>query len=260
MLTTMTEEDWAIVLKVFAASRSRRGDKGREDRMFLEALHYFVVHNITWRALPAQFGQWNSVWKRFWRLSRTGYLRSLLRGARDAERDRASRSDVRFHCGARPCLGSRRERGQNNQALGRSRGGFSTKIYLKTDFSGLPIAFHLTGGEASDSRNFETLLDLGPDTNLRAALGDKGYDFKSNREAARQRGICPAIPYRSNTKDVPAFFPKALYKARARIEQAVGKLKRFKRIALRCEKTARNYGSFVALALGFILIKSVHTA
>ena len=75
-----------------------------------------------------------------------------------------------------------------------------------------------------------------------------------------QRGICPAIPYRSNTKDMPPFFPKTLYKARARIEQAVGKLKRFKRIALRCEKTAQNYGSFVALALGFILIKSIHTA
>ena len=49
-------------------------------------------------------------------------------------------------------------------------------------------------------------------------------------------------------------------RARARIEQLVGKLKRFKRIALRCEKTARNFGSFVALALGFILTKSVHTA
>jgi transposase len=61
-------------------------------------------------------------------------------------------------------------------------------------------------------------------------------------------------------RDIPAFFPKTLYKARARIEQAVGKLKRFKRIALRCEKTAQNYGSFVALALGFILNKSVHTA
>jgi transposase len=129
---------------------------------------------------------------------------------------------------------------------------------LKTDFGGLPIAFHLTGGEASDSRNFETLLDIGPDLNPRAALGDKGYDSKSNRDAARQRGICPAIPYRSNTKDMPTFFPKTLYKARARIEQAVGKLKRFKRIALRCEKTAQNYGSFVALALGLILIKSVH--
>jgi len=97
---------------------------------------------------------------------------------------------------------------------------------------------------------------VGPDINPRAALGDKGYDSKSNRQA----GICPAIPYRSNTKDIPAFFPKILYKGRARIEQAVGKLKRFKRIALRCEKTAQNYGSFVALALGFILIKSVHTA
>jgi transposase len=118
---------------------------------------------------------------------------------------------------------------------------------LKTDFGGLPIAFHLTGGEASDSRNFETLLDIGPDIYPRAALGDKGYDSKSNREAARQRGICPAIPYRANTKDMPDFFPKVLYKGRARIEQAVGKLKRFKRIALRCEKTARNYDSFVAL-------------
>ena len=85
---------------------------------------------------------------------------------------------------------------------------FSTKIHLKTDFGGLPIALHLTGGEASDSRNFETLLDIGPDLNPRAALGDKGYDSKSNRDAARQRGICPAIPYRSNTKNMPAFSPK----------------------------------------------------
>jgi transposase len=131
---------------------------------------------------------------------------------------------------------------------------------LKTDFGGLPIAFHLTGGEASDNRNFDVLLDIGPDINPRAALGDKGYDSKSNREAARQRGVCPAIPHRCNTKDIPPFFPKVLYKARARIEQAVGKLKRFQRIALRCEKTARNYGSLVALALGFILIISVHTA
>ena len=125
----------------------------------------------------------------------------------------------------------------------------------------MPLAFHLTGGEASDSRNFETLLDLGPIITPRAALADKGYDAKANRDAARRRGICPAIPYRiQRQRDMPAFFPKILYKARARIEQAVGKLKRFKRIALRCEKTAQNYGSFVALALGFILIKSVHTA
>ena len=48
MLTTMTEQDWKIALQVFQASRSRRGDKGQDDRRFLEALHYFVVHNVTW--------------------------------------------------------------------------------------------------------------------------------------------------------------------------------------------------------------------
>src|SRR5687768_2738463 len=65
MLTGMTDEDWATVLQVFTASCSRRGAKGRNDRRFLEALHYFTVHNITWRALPERFGNWNSVWKRF---------------------------------------------------------------------------------------------------------------------------------------------------------------------------------------------------
>jgi transposase len=131
---------------------------------------------------------------------------------------------------------------------------------LKTDKQGLPIGFHLTGGEAHDSRSFETLLDLGPEITPRAAVADKGYDAASNRKAARERGICPVIPYRSNTKDKPAFFAKTLYKGRARIEQAFAKLKRFKRVAMRCEKTAQNYASFVGFACGLILIKSVHTA
>ena len=124
----------------------------------------------------------------------------------------------------------------------------------------MPLAFHLTGGEASDSRNFEILLDLGPDIAPRAAVTDKGYDSKANRDGARRRGICPVIPYKSNAVNRPAFFPKALYKARARIEQAVGKLKRFKRVALRCEKTARNFRSIVSFAAALCLIKFVHTA
>ena len=68
------------------------------------------------------------------------------------------------------------------------------------------------------------------------------------------------IPFKSSARTRPRFFPRALYRARARSEQLVGKLKRFKRVALRCEKTAQNYASVVALALGFSLVKSVHTA
>src|SRR5947208_930343 len=78
MLTGMTERDWEIVLDVFDAAQSRRGEPGHDDRKFLEAVHFFTVHNITWRALPAEFGNWNSIWKRFWRLSRPGVLEAFL--------------------------------------------------------------------------------------------------------------------------------------------------------------------------------------
>jgi transposase len=187
-------------------------------------------------------------------------IRGLLRRPRRDEPHGASGPDVRLHHCARPRLGRRCKRGQQDQALGRSRGGFSTKIPLKVDLDGRPLAFHLTEGQASDSPQFEIRLDRGPDITPRAAVGDKGYDSKANRSAARERSICPVIPFKVTARTRPAFFPKALYRARARIEQLVGTLKRFKRVALRCEKTAQNYGSVVALALGFILTKSVHRA
>jgi transposase len=78
MLTRMSEQDWTIALEVFAAVRSRRGDKGRDDLKFLQALHYFAAHNVTWRALPKEFGNWNTIWKRFWRLSQSGVFEAFF--------------------------------------------------------------------------------------------------------------------------------------------------------------------------------------
>ena len=106
----------------------------------------------------------------------------------------------------------------------------------------------------------QSLLDLGPDIDARAALSDKGHDSKANRAACRKRGIAPAISYKSNARNKPSFFPTALYKGRARIEQSVGEFKCFKRIALHCKKTQKNFLSFVARAATVILLKSVHTA
>src|SRR5215203_3315569 len=171
MLTRMTEEDWATVLEVFRACRSRRGGKGRSDRIFLEALHDFAVHNITWRALPETFGNWNSVWKRFWRLSRAGvfeaFFDALAATSYTAHLVQMLDSTVvRAHVSAAGAKG-----GQQDQALGRSRGGFSTKIHLKVDLDGRPLAFHLTEGQASDSPQFEVLLNLGPDITPRSASG-----------------------------------------------------------------------------------------
>jgi len=67
------------------------------------------------------------------------------------------------------------------------------------------------------------------------------------------------IPYRLNRRNIPKHFAVALYRGRARIEQMMGKLKRFKRVELLWEKTARNFRSIVAISAVFILIKSVHT-
>jgi transposase len=189
-----------------------------------------------------------------------GRLRSLLRRACRDEFVRAPDPDVRLDDRARACVGRRSKGGQEGQALGRSRGGFTTKIHAKSDASGDIIAFDLTGGEASDARHFNVLLDIGPDIRPRAVICDKGYASKANREAARARGIAPVIPHKANERDTPAFFASTLYKARSRIEQGVGRLKRFKRVALRCEKTVRNFRSIVAFAAGLCLIKFVHTA
>ena len=176
------------------------------------------------------------------------------------QRDRAPGTVLRQHDRARSCLGRRCKRGQQHQALGRSRGGFSTKIHLKTDLDGRPLDFHLTGGEASDSTEFETSLDIGPDIRPRIAVTDKGYDSLSNRAAALARGITPVIPRRENSKQRGRFFPKRLYRLRGRIEQTIGKLKRFKRVAMRCEKTKSSYSAIVSFACAIMLTKSVHTA
>ena len=88
-------------------------------------------------------------------------------------------------------------------------------------------------------------------------MTDKGYDSHANRVAARARGITPVMPRRENSKHRGRFFPKHLYKLRARIEQAIGKLKRFKRVAMWCEKTDISYSAIISFACGLILVQSV---
>jgi transposase len=103
MLTAMTEEDWTRVLQVFAASCSRLGAKGRNDRRFLEALHFFAVHTTTWQALPEYFGNWNSIWNRLCRLSPAGVFKPG-----GGEQTCSPGTAVRLHHRAGPCSGLRR--------------------------------------------------------------------------------------------------------------------------------------------------------
>ena len=207
MLTKMTEEDWGACARGVRCLPLAAWGQGagrpqvfRSLALFHGPQHYVARHYVARHYVASAAGRVRLLEQHLealLALEPQRRVRNFLRSARLLERAGASRADVRLDRHPRACVGGRRKRGQDGEALGRSRGGFSTKIHLKTDLDGYPIGFHLTGGEASDSRNFEVLLDLGPDVDPRAVVADKGYDAKTNREAARKRGICPVIPYRS---------------------------------------------------------------
>jgi len=78
MSTQMSEEDWEHTLMVFRSCLPRRGRKAADDRKFLEAMHFFTVENVRWRALPKEYGNWNTVWKRFERLSKAGVFEAFF--------------------------------------------------------------------------------------------------------------------------------------------------------------------------------------
>jgi transposase len=160
-----------------------------------------------------------------------------------------SDTDDRLDACQSTSLGSGRKRGEQKQAVGRSRGGRNTKIHALADAKGRLIAILLTGGEAHDCPVAERLIDRVEEAER--LLGDKAYDSAELREELERRGTKPVIPNRSNRKR-PFRFSKRLYKLRWRIETAFNRLKDFRRIATRYDKLARNYLASVCLAAALV--------
>jgi len=147
-----------------------------------------------------------------------------------------------------------------DHALGRSRGGFSTKIHLLCDSEGNPLHFHLTPGQAHESTVVDTLLE-GADANLFdsegepiawpvAIAGDKGYRADWIDTYLLKLGINPVIPSRTNEDRAarPVAFDRDAYRERNIIERLIGWLKENRRIFSRFEKTAKNFGGFIKMA------------
>lgn len=165
------------------------------------------------------------------------------------ERQIGKRSDDRLHPYQGTPLGRRRKRGEQKQAIGRSRGGRNTKIHALADAKGRLLAILLTGGEAHDCPLAGRLIRRVKPSKL--MLGDKGYDSAELREELHERGTKPVIPNRSCRKQ-PFSFNRRLYKARWLIENAFNRLKDFRRIATRYDRLARNYLASVCLAAALV--------
>lgn len=126
MSTKMSERDWEIALEVFRACLPARGAKAKNDRLFLEALHYFTVHNVSWRALPERYGRWNSVWKRFDRLGKAGVFEdyfAMLAGLGEAAHlaQMFDSTVIRAHVSAAGAKGGRRARCSGAHVAGSAR-------------------------------------------------------------------------------------------------------------------------------------------
>jgi transposase len=153
-------------------------------------------------------------------------------------------SDRQFR-GQGPSFGGGRKRGEKNQVIGRSRGGRTTKIHALTDAQCRPLAFLLTGGQVADCSAGAALLDRLPDCDVVHA--DKGYDANAIRRQVEDHGALPNIPPKANRKWKPCFSP-FLYRNRNAIERMFCRLKDFRRVATRYDRSATNFLAAVSIA------------
>ena len=164
----------------------------------------------------------------------------------------------RQHHRSRPRLGCGRKRGAHRRALGRSRGGFTSKLHCLADARGRPLAFHLTVGEAADCKAYDTLIAL-PEQAPKALLADKGYDADAIRTDLARRNIQAVIPGRSNRR-IKIEHDRALYRERNQIERFFGRLKINRAIATRYDQLAESFLSMVHIAAARYWLKFVHAA
>jgi transposase len=146
-------------------------------------------------------------------------------------------------------LGGGRKKGEQTQAIGRSRGGRNTKIHAIADAKGRLLSILLTGGEAHDCPPAKRLIRRARPA--RKMLGDKAYDSAELRRWLKLRGSKVVIPNKANRKQ-PFSFDRASYKKRHRIENAFCRLKDFRRIATRYDRLARNFLASVCLVAAIV--------
>ena len=214
-----------------------------------------------WRDLPERYGKWQSVATRFYRWQKAGIWQQVLENLQaDADallKARLAGSLCRWQRDSCPSTcGWWKKGGEQEEKLGRSRGGFSTKIHIRCEGKGKPITFLLSPGERNESIFLEQLMEQGtvkrsgrgrPRIRPSRLVGDKGYTGRRIRNYLRRRGIRFTIPRLSN-EPRRGPFSREIYRQRNIVERAINRLKQFRRIATRYEKLAANYTAMLAIA------------
>ncbi len=214
----------ALSGKTAGGLAKRRGRPRHEDRPYVEARLWLLRTGCPWRDLPARFPQWRSVytrWRRWVRAKRWARVLAALAADHDPETYAVDATYVRVHAD-----GTRARGGYAAQAVGRSRGGLTSKIHLLTDALGNPVRF----------------------------VCDRGYDADWWCERLRAAGHVPVVPGRRSRLVQPAY-DDPLYRARHLVENCFARLKSARRLATRYEQTVPSYAAFVSLACSLLWLR-----
>ncbi len=216
-------------------------------RNTIEGILYRMRTGLPWRDLPDFFGKWIAIYQQFNRWSSKDKLMQIFRSLvtdPDCEWEFIDGSIVKAH------QHSAGASSDDNEAIGKSVAGNTTKIHMAVDAFGLPISFLITGGEVHDCKIAPEFVEQLPKADY--IIADKGYDKEELREIIKKKDSIPVIPRKSNSTIGNDDMDWKLYKYRHLVENIFAKLKNYRAIATRYDKLKRNYASMLALACAFI--------
>ncbi|MFD3377426.1 IS5 family transposase [Streptomyces sp. NPDC058697] len=271
---------WARIEPLMPADPAR-GRRWADHRRTLEAIAWKYRTCSPWRDLPDELGSFQTAHKRLIRWAVDGtwerILAAVLAAADDADDVGWTVSVDSTVCRAHQHAAGARKKGASDRAepddhaLGRSRGGLSTKVHLASDSRARPLALRVTAGQAGDAPAFETVMASirvprsgpgRPRTRPVAVLADRAYSSRAIRSHLRRRGIRAVIPQpsdqvghrlrRGRVGGRPPAFDAEAYKQRNVVERCINRLKQWRGLAMRTDKLAITYQA--ALHLAAILI------
>ncbi|HWF62487.1 MAG TPA: IS5 family transposase [Nitrospira sp.] len=218
------------------------GPKRQDDRRLISGIVHVLQSGCRWQDCPPEYGPSTTVYNRYHRWSKRGIWEGIFRDLTSIvgthDENSIDSTIVKTH---RSASG---KKGAGSEAIGRSRGGRTTKVHAATDEEGRPIAFLLTPGNASDIKAAKPLLE--PLKGSRQLLGDTAYDSDDLQAWLKKRKTGPVIPNKKN-RDKPSPFKKRRYRQRNTIERMFCRLKDARRIATRYDKSAQTYLNAICL-------------
>ncbi|MFC8878812.1 IS5 family transposase [Streptomyces ardesiacus] len=265
---SLTDAQWARIEPLLPDRTPKRGGRWRDHRQVIDAIAFKFQTGTQWVHLPEKYGNWRGVYNRLrmWAVDGTWErVFTALVAQADADEDlgwavSVDSTIVRAHqhaAGARkkgPPAGE-----PDDHAIGRSRGGLTTKIHLAADGRCRPLAFVLTGGQAGDAPAFTDVMARlrvprrrgRPRTRPDVVMADKAYSSRAIRAHLRKRGIRAVIPIPADQRNHrlrrgsqggrPPAFDREAYKQRNTVERCINRLKQWRGLATRYEKTATIY-------------------